>query len=152
MGFSRTDLIDIILDHQGKSDEKLKVALLTAFGGGEAVETKPFDHEAKSLIDACGMSKREIDPTYIREAQDAEDRSNSKIVEALEKTYTKRELAYMVYCDGRTKAEDIMDKMGLSKIESKISEELSAKTDGLKKMLEEDPKFKAFLKRMMGEE
>jgi hypothetical protein len=152
MGLNRTNLIDIILDYQGKSDEKLKAALLAQLGGGEAVETKPFNHDADNLIEACGMTKRDIDSSHIRTAQEAEDSSNSEIVEALEKTYTKRELAYMVFFDGKTKDEYIMEKMGISKVQEKIELEITDKMDGLKKMLSEDPKFKAFLKKMMGEE
>ena len=83
----RGNLLDAVLDNQDKTDDVLILAVEKVISAG-----LPFNHDAKSSQEACGISElrsRDLKPL---EGVD----KNSRAVEALEKVFTKRELALMV--------------------------------------------------------
>jgi hypothetical protein len=137
MKLNRTDLIDVILDHQGKSDEQLAAALSKKLGVKPEVYV-PFKHDANGLMEACGMESRTIDSTRIEKAMIAGD-SNSKIVEAIENSYSKRELAYIVFSETVHKAKEQIGESSASSMKAEM-----------KKIIDADPRFKEFLKAIMG--
>ena len=55
-------------------------------------EFNPFDHSAKTLQEACGISANKVDTSCLKQKFD----KFSEYVEILENSFSKRELAYVV--------------------------------------------------------
>ena len=84
----RNNLLNAILDCNKSSDKEL-IKTLESF----ISSNQPFNHEAENVTDACGLTG--ISPSITKTLK-KEYSSPSAKVEAVERNFTKREIAFVL--------------------------------------------------------